>query len=149
VPLFFLIGIWGGSLRDYAAHKFFLYTLAGSLFTLLGLLGLAISLAQDGSERTLTFSIPELVRQSEAQSRTLAQGLEQARENVAAGPEARATLEAAQEGWDRWKRVQFWVFLALLAGFAIKVPLFPLHTWLPLAHTEAPTAGSVLLAGVL
>jgi NADH-quinone oxidoreductase subunit M len=117
VPLFFLIGIWGGPLRQYAARKFFIYTLTGSLITLLGVLAVVL-LCAGPEQRNLTFSIPELV----SIVRT----------------EAPLTPE-----------VQRWIFLALMAGFAIKVPLVPLHTWLPLAHVEAPTAGSVLLAGVL
>jgi NADH-quinone oxidoreductase subunit M len=123
VPLFFLIGIWGGPERRYAARKFFIYTLAGSLITLLGLLGVVVfCFLQDNR---LTFAIPELV--------TIVNRLV-AREGAAA---------------NGYLVFQFWVFLAMAAGFAVKVPLVPLHTWLPLAHVEAPTAGSVLLAGVL
>ncbi len=125
IPLFFLIGIWGGPERRYAARKFFIYTLAGSLITLLGLLGIVLACYVD-NKGELTFSIPRLIE-------LVNQRLE------AGGPEARAF----------WLTVQFWVFLAMIAGFSIKVPLVPLHTWLPLAHVEAPTAGSVLLAGVL
>lgn len=121
VPLFFLIGMWGGPERRHAARKFFIYTLTGSLITFLGLLALVVA-SYEG--QTLTFSIPDLVR------------IVNDKLNVMP---------------DRafWYGFQFWVFLALVAGFAIKVPLVPLHTWLPLAHVEAPTAGSVLLAGVL
>ena len=118
VPLFFLIGIWGSEQRRYAAIKFFLFTLAGSVLTLLGLL--AIVIWDHWHVRhglSLTFSIPALTSDLQANPMPLA-----------------------------W---QVWLFLALFAGFAIKVPLFPLHTWLPLAHTEAPAAGSILLAGVL
>src|SRR5256885_1750858 len=124
VPLFFLIGIWGGSQRQYAARKFFIYTLTGSLITLLGVLGVGI--ACYGQTGQLTFSIPQLVRAVHAQL---------ANEQ----PEVRAY----------WRGVQMWTFLALSVGFAVKVPLLPFHTWLPLAHVEAPTAGSVDLAGVL
>jgi NADH-quinone oxidoreductase subunit M len=123
VPLFLLIGIWGGPQRQYAARKFFVYTLAGSLITLLGVMGIVLACySQDG---TLTFQIPELV--------TIVQT------HLTKFPDERSF----------WLTVQFWVFLGLMAGFAIKVPLVPFHTWLPLAHVEAPTAGSVLLAGVL
>ncbi len=126
VPLFFLIGIWGGPQRRYAARKFFIYTLAGSLITLLGVLGVVLACYHD--QNTLTFSIPRLVSiVNEQLSRT-----------------ANDPMDFAY-----WRTVQFWVFLALTVGFAIKVPLVPVHTWLPLAHVEAPTAGSVLLAGVL
>jgi NADH-quinone oxidoreductase subunit M len=123
VPLFFLIGIWGGPERRLAARKFFLYTLAGSLIALLGLLAVVLVCYQRAPAHALTFSIPELVR----------------------------TVNEQMAGADQefWQAFSFWVFLAMFAGFAIKVPLFPLHTWLPHAHTEAPTAGSVLLAGVL
>jgi NADH-quinone oxidoreductase subunit M len=123
VPLFFLIGIWGGPQRRYAARKFFVYTLTGSLITLLGVIGIVIA-CHSRSNNELTFSIPRLVA-------IVNEGL---------------TIRDDQAFW---QNVQFWVFLALAAGFAIKVPLVPLHTWLPLAHVEAPTAGSVLLAGVL
>jgi NADH-quinone oxidoreductase subunit M len=123
VPLFFLIGIWGGAERRYAARKFFIYTLSGSLLTFLGLLGLVVFCYSQG--QGLTFSIPELV--------THAQQLF-------------SRDDAASHGYFI---VQKWIFLAMMAGFAIKVPLVPFHTWLPLAHVEAPTAGSVLLAGVL
>ena len=113
VPLFFLIGIFGSANRLYAAYKFFVFTLAGSVFTLAGVL----YVAWVASERlgAWTFDLGVLT-------------------NVAQG------MNPTQQGW---------VLLALLAGFAVKVPLFPVHTWLPLAHTEAPTAGSVILAGVL
>jgi NADH-quinone oxidoreductase subunit M len=127
VPLFFLIGIWGGPQRQHAARKFFIYTLTGSLITLLGVLGVVLACYTTTNE--LTFSIPRLVA-------IIQERLDPTR------------------GWSRqeldfWRSVQLYVFLALMAGFAVKVPLVPLHTWLPLAHVEAPTAGSVLLAGVL
>ena len=115
IPLFFLIAIWGGERRRYAAVKFFLYTLAGSLVTLLGLVALVTYVASAGL--TTPASIPALS----------------------------AWLQANPLPRD----VQVLFFLALSAGFLIKVPVFPFHTWLPLAHVEAPTAGSVLLAGVL
>ncbi len=123
IPLFFLIGIWGGSRRQYAARKFFIYTLAGSLITLLGVIGVVIACSPDASSK-LTFSIPELVH------------------------EVHKNLEN-EDTRGYWSAVQLWTFLALSLGFAIKVPLIPFHTWLPLAHVEAPTAGSVDLAGVL
>jgi NADH-quinone oxidoreductase subunit M len=106
VPMYFLIGIWGGPRRIYAAIKFFLYTMAGSILMLLAILWLGIY----GG----TFSVPELIEQG----------------NIPAN-------------------VQTWLFLAFTAAFAIKVPMWPLHSWLPDAHVEAPTAGSVILAGVL
>ncbi|MPZ91221.1 MAG: NADH-quinone oxidoreductase subunit M [Actinobacteria bacterium] len=109
VPMYFMIGIWGGPDRDYASVKFFLYTLFGSIFMLLGFLALWI---HSGAE---TFDIIAL-RESTAGASELFQNL---------------------------------VFLGLFLGFAIKVPMWPFHTWLPDAHTEAPTVGSVLLAAVL
>ncbi len=109
VPMYFLIGIWGGPRREYAAIKFFLYTLAGSVFMLLAILACYFSSTPH------SFSIPGLIEGG-----------------VALGPAA------------RW-----WVFLGFFLAFAIKVPIFPFHTWLPDAHVEAPTPISVLLAGVL
>ena len=120
VPLFFLIGIWGHDDRRRAAVKFFIYTLAGSVLAFLGLL--TIVLWNASHTGTLSFDIA-----------TLTTGL-------AAHP----LPMDAQGGWLQW-----WVFLALFAGFAVKVPIVPFHTWLPLAHVEAPTGGSVDLAGVL
>ena len=125
IPLFFLIGLWGGPQRKRASITFFLYTLAGSLLTLLGVIALVVVHYQFSRGNVLTFSIPELTR-----------GL--------------GSLD--WPGWytaNSWTSPQVLIFLLLLAGFAIKVPMFPFHTWLPLAHVEAPTAGSVLLAGVL
>ncbi len=116
IPLFFLIGIWGSEQRQYAARKFFVYTLAGSVLTFLSLL--AIVLWNYQASGRMTFSIPDLTA-----------GL--------------AQHPIVPVGW------QVAIFLGLFAGFAIKVPLFPLHTWLPLAHVQAPTAGSVFLAGIL
>jgi NADH-quinone oxidoreductase subunit M len=156
VPLFFLIGIWGGPQRQRAARKFFIFTLAGSLFTLLGVLGIAVVMAQEGKEKRLTFSIPELVREVNQYSESRAQEVVSAREAARkqagrgeAGERARAELGQKEDDLRWWRRVQTWLFLAMMVGFAIKVPLVPVHTWLPLAHVEAPTAGSVLLAGVL
>src|SRR5216684_64255 len=150
VPLFFLIGIWGGPQRRYAARKFFIYTLTGSVITLLGLLGVVLACQSKTGE--LTFSIPRLV---EIVHERLALDSPTERAYWAAVPDVGKIIGRALGFVDReaavgmWGGVEFWVFLALMAGFAIKVPLVPLHTWLPLAHVEAPTAGSVLLAGVL
>jgi NADH-quinone oxidoreductase subunit M len=107
VPMYFLIGIWGGERKLYAAIKFFLYTLFGSTMMLIGILVLR------GQYQTFDWT---------------------------AMVQAGSILPAALQGW---------VFLAFFLGFAIKVPMFPFHTWLPDAHVEAPTAGSVILAGVL
>src|SRR6186997_136125 len=111
VPMYFLIGIWGYDQRIYAAIKFMLYTMAGSVLMLIAILGLAYL----HSEATGTYSFDLLKLY---------------------------TLDIAP-------RTQFWFFLAFAVAFAIKVPLFPFHTWLPDAHVEAPTAGSIILAGVL
>jgi NADH-quinone oxidoreductase subunit M len=112
VPMYFLIGGWGYEGRVHAATKFFLYTMAGSAFMLVGIIATAF-LARDDIGR-LTFDLVEIAEQSNF---------------------------AASTGR--------WLFFAFAVAFAVKVPLFPLHTWLPDAHTQAPTGGSVILAGVL
>src|SRR6266700_4070624 len=114
VPMYFLIGVWGSDRRLYAAIKFFLYTLAGSVVMLLAILALYFY-APVPAGGTRTFDVPTL-------------------------------LAAAQHFTDPLK---VWLFWGFFFAFAIKVPMFPFHTWLPDAHTEAPTAGSVILAGVL
>ncbi|MBF0438779.1 MAG: NADH-quinone oxidoreductase subunit M [Magnetococcales bacterium] len=105
IPMFLIIGVWGGPNRVYAALKFFLYTLAGSVLMLIAILALGYA--------GHTFSIPELMKLPISFS------------------------------------FQVWLFLGLFASFAVKVPMWPVHTWLPDAHVEAPTAGSVILAGIL
>jgi len=127
IPLFFMIGLWGGYDRRWAARKFFIFTLAGSLLTFLGLLFLVLSHSWMAGSSYLTFSIPQLIHDI---------------------PQLVNSTQFPQNA-EFWARVSPWIFAALFIGFAIKVPLFPFHTWLPLAHVEAPTAGSVLLAGVL
>jgi len=114
VPMYFLIGIWGSGRKLYAAIKFFLYTLLGSVLLLLGIL--AVYFYHGKMTGVYTFDI---------------------------------RLLQAMGAWAEWFDLQYWVWLAFFVGFAIKVPMFPFHTWLPDAHTEAPTAGSVILAGVL
>jgi NADH-quinone oxidoreductase subunit M len=111
VPMYFLIGIWGYERRIYAAIKFMLYTMAGSVLMLLAILGLAV--LHYNATGSYSFDLLRIYAL-----------------NVP-------------------RPVQFWFFLAFALAFAIKVPLFPFHTWLPDAHVEAPTAGSVILAGVL
>jgi NADH-quinone oxidoreductase subunit M len=108
VPLFLMIGVWGGPARVYAAVKFLLFTLSGSVLMLVGIIAIYAACG------TLDF---------------------------------RLLAELAPDRLDG--DVQTWIFAAFLAAFAVKVPMFPVHTWLPDAHTEAPTAGSVILAGVL
>jgi NADH-quinone oxidoreductase subunit M len=105
IPMYLIIGIWGGPRRVYASIKFFLYTLAGSVLMLLALLAMWYAAGTTDIPALLKYSFP-------------------------AG-------------------MQTWLFLAFFASFAVKVPMWPLHTWLPDAHVEAPTAGSVILAGVL
>jgi NADH-quinone oxidoreductase subunit M len=105
IPMFLIIGIWGGPRRVYSAFKFFLYTLAGSVLMLVAILAMAFTAG--------TTNIPELMKFGFSHD------------------------------------MQLWLWLAFFASFAVKVPMWPLHTWLPDAHVEAPTAGSVILAGVL
>mgnify|MGYP000185610919 CR=1 FL=1 len=122
VPMYFLIGIWGGGRRLYAAVKFFLYTLAGSVLMLLSIL--ALYFFNDGGIPFLNIN----------------------------GLNAGYTFDVLrfhEIGHLIPPQLQFWIFLGFFFGFAIKVPMFPFHTWLPDAHTEAPTAGSVILAAVL
>ena len=111
IPMFFLIGIWGGSRRIYATVKFVLFTVVGSLMMLAGIIYLAIMTRNTFGE--FTFEFDQLLK------------------------------------LDIPVNVQLWLFAAFALAFAIKVPMFPFHTWLPDAHVEAPTAGSVILAGVL
>ena len=107
VPMYFLIGVWGGPRREYAAIKFFLYTLFGSVFMLVGILALYFTVG--------SLDMLELIRQNNMYSHLF----------------------------------QMWVFAAFFIGFAIKIPVWPFHTWLPDAHVEAPTAVSVILAAIL
>ena len=109
VPMYFLIGIWGGPRREYASVKFFLYTLFGSIFMLLGFLALYLN----SPEKTFDMVV------------------------------------LAENGIDATTFTQNLIFLGLFLGFAVKVPMWPFHTWLPDAHTEAPTVGSVLLAAIM
>jgi NADH-quinone oxidoreductase subunit M len=111
IPMYFLIGIWGYERRVYAAVKFILYTMAGSVLMLIAIIGLAWSYAAVSGEPS--FSLIDLY-----------------------------SVQLS-------KQTEIWMFLAFAVAFAIKVPLFPFHTWLPDAHVEAPTAGSIILAGVL
>jgi NADH-quinone oxidoreductase subunit M len=112
IPMYFLIGVWGYERRVYAAVKFILYTMAGSVLMLVAIIAIAWAFAE-ANGGVFSFSLLDL------QTLTLS------------------------------GRMEYWCFLAFAVAFAIKVPLFPFHTWLPDAHVEAPTAGSVILAGVL
>jgi NADH-quinone oxidoreductase subunit M len=109
LPMYFMIGVWGGENRQYASLKFFLYTMFGSALMLVAFLALFF---KTGAE---SFAIPFLIEHGVSISRT----------------------------------TQVWIFAGMFVGFAVKVPMFPFHTWLPDAHTQAPTQGSVILAAVL
>jgi NADH-quinone oxidoreductase subunit M len=109
LPMYFMIGVWGGENRQYASLKFFLYTMFGSALMLVAFLALFF---KTGAE---SFSIPFLI----------------------------------EHGMDISRTTQIWIFAGMFVGFAVKVPMFPFHTWLPDAHTQAPTQGSVILAAVL
>jgi NADH-quinone oxidoreductase subunit M len=109
LPMYFMIGVWGGENRQYASLKFFLYTMFGSALMLVAFLALFF---KTGAE---SFSIPYLV----------------------------------ENGGAIAKNTQIWIFAGMFIGFAVKVPMFPFHTWLPDAHTQAPTQGSVILAAIL
>lgn len=122
LPMYFLIGIWGGPRREYAAIKFFIYTLAGSVLILLVMIGLYFSTI-DPDTKMHTFNMLAMMDAKNIDPNSIFGGL---------GTSARLLA-----------------YVALFIGFAIKVPLFPFHTWLPDAHVEAPTAISVILAGVL
>jgi NADH-quinone oxidoreductase subunit M len=113
IPMYFIIGLWGGKERIYASIKFFIYTMFGSLLMLVAIIWLAVY-----ASTPLGYFTTNLV------------------ELYSVGPQVESTI-------------QNWMFLAFAFSFAIKVPLFPLHTWLPDAHVQAPTAGSVILAGIL
>ncbi len=150
VPMYFLIGIWGGERRLYAAIKFFLYTLVGSVIMLLGVLKLYfltqdIGLANQITEATLNNIAPN------AEARVLLNNA------VAAAKSGAGTfnimymqsLGSVLSPLGSVSTTEILLFFAFALGFAIKVPMFPFHTWLPDAHVEAPTAGSVILAGIL
>jgi NADH-quinone oxidoreductase subunit M len=109
LPMYFLIGVWGGENRQYASLKFFLYTMFGSALMLVAFLALFF---KTGAE---SFAIPYLI----------------------------------ENGGEIAKNIQIWIFAGMFIGFAVKVPMFPFHTWLPDAHTQAPTQGSVILAAIL
>jgi len=117
IPMFFLIGIWGGEQKIYAAVKFFIYTSVGSLLMLVGII--ALYFIHQRATGIATFDYAVLVETLRSGALTIS------------------------------PRAEFWLFLAFAFAFCIKIPLWPLHTWLPDAHTEAPTAGSVILAGIL
>jgi NADH-quinone oxidoreductase subunit M len=166
LPMYFLIGVWGGPRREYAAIKFFLYTLLGSVFILIALLGFYFTDVRDfdhrakSTEERHTFDLMVLQKAGLAAADYLKPGAtaeavlrKHAVENVTKNPrllaEAKERLEHPKPFSFFTKEFQYTMFLLLFVGFAIKVPVFPFHTWLPDAHVEAPTPISMILAGVL
>ncbi len=124
LPMYFLIGIWGGPRREYAAIKFFIYTLFGSIFMLLVMIGLNMTtVVKSGDISWHTFNLLDMMNPANHQAGSIFAG-----------------------SMTTWRYIGY---LGLFLGFAIKIPMFPFHTWLPDAHVEAPTAISVILAGVL
>jgi len=126
LPMYFLIGIWGGPRKEYAAIKFFIYTLFGSIFILLVMIGLYFSTTETLADGTKVFTFNLLAMMNPANS----------------------TQDGILSILNP-NNLRFIAYIALFAGFAIKIPMFPFHTWLPDAHVEAPTPISVILAGVL
>ena len=126
LPMYFLIGIWGGPRKEYAAIKFFIYTLFGSVFILLVMIGLYFSSTETLADGSKVFTFNMLAMMNPANGT----------------PNGILSLLNPNN-------LRFIAYIALFAGFAIKIPMFPFHTWLPDAHVEAPTPISVILAGVL
>ena len=147
VPMYFLIGIWGGDNRLYAAIKFFLYTLVGSVVMLLGVLKIYFLTQDTALTAKITQATVDLLAGNKAASAMVANTLQQAAAN-GTGNFNILYLQAIGSVMPMGT-MQVLLFFAFALGFAIKVPMFPFHTWLPDAHVEAPTAGSVILAGVL
>ena len=150
VPMYFLIGIWGGERRLYAAIKFFLYTLAGSVGMLLGILKM-YSLTQDAAlVNSISAATYDIIAANGTPARVI---LDNARAAAGAGGGTFNImfLQAIGSVISRGAvtTLEVLLFFAFALGFAIKVPMWPFHTWLPDAHVEAPTAGSVILAGIL
>jgi len=159
VPMYFLIGGWGYGKRVYAALKFFLFTMFGSALMLVGIVSLAFLHRDAMNDRNET-EAQELIAQANSGEIEADSALSARIEELQSGDakldfdlvtiaESRTVVDndAGANPFD-WTAAR-WIFLAFALAFAVKVPLFPLHTWLPDAHTEAPTAGSVILAGVL
>jgi NADH-quinone oxidoreductase subunit M len=150
VPMYFLIGVWGGERRLYAAIKFFLYTLAGSVVMLLGILKLYFLTLDPAVTNKIAGATIDLLAGNRQATEMVMNSMRAAADNHTGvfnivflqamgsviSPGAVTTLEVL-------------LFFSFALGFAIKVPMFPFHTWLPDAHVEAPTAGSVILAGIL
>jgi NADH-quinone oxidoreductase subunit M len=164
LPMYFLIGVWGGPRREYAAIKFFLYTLLGSVFILIALLGFYFTDVRDFDPRAdmtkprNSFDLMVLQRAGNAAAAKLhgkstdVDVLKDYGTAAAAklqGPQLKLAIDRLNQPFFSSKNFQLIMFLLLFVGFAIKVPVFPFHTWLPDAHVEAPTPISMILAGVL
>ncbi|HSQ76542.1 MAG TPA: NADH-quinone oxidoreductase subunit M, partial [Bacteroidota bacterium] len=142
LPMYFLIGVWGGPRREYAAIKFFLYTLLGSVLMLLAMIALYFSTNVFIDPAGVIYSVTEAAKSG-------VQGLEKIHtfNLIAMMDPGNMVPGSLLAGWETsWRYIAYG---ALFIGFAIKIPLFPFHTWLPDAHVEAPTPISVILAGVL
>jgi NADH-quinone oxidoreductase subunit M len=147
VPMYFLIGIWGGENRLYAAIKFFLYTLVGSVVMLLGVLKIYFLTQDTALTSQITQSTIDLLAGNKEAAALVSSSVQAAARN---GTGTFNILYMQGLGSVMpMGAMQVLLFFAFALGFAIKVPMFPFHTWLPDAHVEAPTAGSVILAGVL
>jgi NADH-quinone oxidoreductase subunit M len=176
LPMYFLIGVWGGPRREYAAIKFFLYTLLGSVFILIALLAFYFTDVRDFVDQRIvqrkatdlvesrkivlkeakreasinTFDLTVLSRAGKAALDVLNGGREQVVTRLVNETKGnRQEIEARLDQWFFQPWFQISMFLLLFIGFAIKVPVFPFHTWLPDAHVEAPTPISMILAGIL
>src|SRR6267143_3697267 len=150
VPMYFLIGIWGGENRLYAAIKFFLYTLVGSVVMLLGVLKMYFLTQDTVLTSQITQSTIDLLAGNKEASALVTSTLQAAATNPSGATGTFNILYMQAIGSVLpMGTTQILLFLAFAIGFAIKVPMFPFHTWLPDAHVEAPTAGSVILAGIL
>src|SRR5918911_1325239 len=147
VPMYFLIGIWGGENRLYAAIKFFLYTLVGSVVMLLGVLKMYFLTQDTALTSQITQATVRLLAGNDAATQMVSTSLQAAAAN-GTGTFNILYLQALGSVLPMGT-LQILLFVAFALGFAIKVPMFPFHTWLPDAHVEAPTAGSVILAGIL
>lgn len=163
LPMYFLIGIWGGERREYASIKFFIYTFFGSLFILLSIIGLYLSVIDPEKTAYETGLVPaekqvtkadvaliqtklaknEIILQKQVHSFNILQATNP--QNYRPGSLLQPVAEKSTQGFGwRW-----WAFWAMVLGFAVKLPMVPFHTWLPDAHVEAPTPVSVVLAGIL
>ncbi|RMG55069.1 MAG: NADH-quinone oxidoreductase subunit M [Acidobacteria bacterium] len=160
VPMYFIIGVWGSENRLYAAIKFFLYTLVGSVVMLLAILKLYFIfpeyLSQHPQRVEILRSVTAAAQMISGQNESMLQMIQFAIDRAANGLPTFNIMAMQALGTARLDGhpvipldLQIWLFAGFFLSFAIKVPMFPFHTWLPDAHTEAPTAGSVILAGIL